>query len=352
MITWTVNGRRARRTTQPLADGGEAFDSLKVELPGTVTVSANLRGPDASDAGTAPALTAKALLPYATRGATGLRVRFLQSKLAALGYVVPVNGVYDVKTEFAVIAFRKVNRQARTSIASRGVFNAIAAGRGGYRPRFPGAGRHVEFDRRRQVLALVDAGGVRVFHSSSGRPRFRTPLGSFRFWHKEPGLNDRGMLHTVYFTHDKTSKPTRPACGIHGYFAVPDLPLQPLLPARGAVGRALHPPLDQARRAGLHLRLSASRGLTPIRLFKLLRAMSFVNSTAFTALLFFWLMPGYAAETAVFGWIHGCLWIALSVLVDRRRAPSRDPVLARRGSGGGGRRRPLCRHGWIRCREP
>ena len=42
--------------------------------------------------------------------------------------------------------------------------------------------------------------------------------------------------------------------------------------------------------------------------------MSFVNSTAFTALLFFWLMPGYAAETAVFGWIHGCLWIALSVL--------------------------------------
>ena len=49
-------------------------------------------------------------------------------------------------------------------------------------------------------------------------------------------------------------------------------------------------------------------------LFKLLRAMSFVNSTAFTALLFFWLMPGYAAETAVFGWIHGCLWIALSVL--------------------------------------
>ena len=42
--------------------------------------------------------------------------------------------------------------------------------------------------------------------------------------------------------------------------------------------------------------------------------MSFVNSTAFTALLFFWLVPGYAAETAVFGWIHGCLWIALSVL--------------------------------------
>jgi hypothetical protein len=73
------------------------------------------------------------------------------------------------------------------------------------------------------VLALVNSGGgvFRVFHSSSGRPRFRTPLGSFRFWHKEPGLNDRGMLHSVYFTHDKKTKPTRPACAIHGYFAVP-----------------------------------------------------------------------------------------------------------------------------------
>jgi hypothetical protein len=49
-------------------------------------------------------------------------------------------------------------------------------------------------------------------------------------------------------------------------------------------------------------------------MFKLLRAMSFANSTAFTALLFFWLMPGYETETMVFGWMHGCLWIVLSVL--------------------------------------
>jgi hypothetical protein len=225
VITWTVNGRRARRSTQPLADGGQAFDSLRIELPGTVRVTANLRGPDASDAGTAPAVRITSLLPYATRGATGLRVRFLQSKLAALGYSVPVNGVYDVKTQFAVVAFHKVNGQARTTFADRRVFSAVAAGRGAYRPRFPGAGRHVEFDRRRQVLALVEAGGgVRVYHSSSGRPRFRTPLGSFRFWRKEPGLNDRAMLHSVYFTHDKKSKPTRPACAVHGYFAVPTYP--------------------------------------------------------------------------------------------------------------------------------
>ena len=58
-------------------------------------------------------------------------------------------------------------------------------------------------------------------------------------------------------------------------------------------------------------------------LFAFLRALSFVNSAAFSALLFFWLAPGYAGETQVFGWCHGCLWIVLSVLslvAVRRRA--------------------------------
>jgi hypothetical protein len=49
-------------------------------------------------------------------------------------------------------------------------------------------------------------------------------------------------------------------------------------------------------------------------LFELLRALSFLNSTVFTFLLFFWLAPGYEAETAVLGWCHGCMWIVLSLL--------------------------------------
>jgi hypothetical protein len=51
-----------------------------------------------------------------------------------------------------------------------------------------------------------------------------------------------------------------------------------------------------------------------VSLFKLLRALSFANSTVFTLLLFFWLAPGYEVQTTIFGWCHGCLWIALSVL--------------------------------------
>jgi hypothetical protein len=51
-----------------------------------------------------------------------------------------------------------------------------------------------------------------------------------------------------------------------------------------------------------------------VSLFSLLRAMSFANSAIFSALLFFWLSPGYETETTVCGWGHGCLWIALSLL--------------------------------------
>jgi hypothetical protein len=49
-------------------------------------------------------------------------------------------------------------------------------------------------------------------------------------------------------------------------------------------------------------------------LFELLRALSFLNSTVFTFLLFFWLAPGYETATEVCGWCHGCLWIGLSLL--------------------------------------
>jgi hypothetical protein len=60
-----------------------------------------------------------------------------------------------------------------------------------------------------------------------------------------------------------------------------------------------------------------------VRLFHFLRALSFANSAVFTALLVFWLLPGYATETTVFGWCHGSMWIVLSVLsilAVRRRA--------------------------------
>ena len=60
-----------------------------------------------------------------------------------------------------------------------------------------------------------------------------------------------------------------------------------------------------------------------MRLFRFLRALSFTNSAVFAALLVFWLTPGFATETTIFGWCHGWMWITLSVLsivAVRRRA--------------------------------
>jgi hypothetical protein len=49
--------------------------------------------------------------------------------------------------------------------------------------------------------------------------------------------------------------------------------------------------------------------------FGFLRTMSFVHSTIYAALLVCWLAPGLALPTMIFGWAHGLLWIAMSVLV-------------------------------------
>lgn len=49
-------------------------------------------------------------------------------------------------------------------------------------------------------------------------------------------------------------------------------------------------------------------------LFSLLKNLSFFASAAFGLLLLFWLAPGFAPETAVFGWVHGFTWIGLALL--------------------------------------
>ena len=49
--------------------------------------------------------------------------------------------------------------------------------------------------------------------------------------------------------------------------------------------------------------------------FTTLRTVSFVHSAIYAALLACWLLPGLDGPTAVFGWAHGLLWIAMSLLV-------------------------------------
>jgi len=229
-LTFVHRGETVR-TVRGSVDGSGAAEASSFVTPalgGALSIRARLSAPGggASGAGGSAAASVRVLTPASYVGDRGPSVRWLQRRLAAMRYAIRLTGVHDAHTSNAVIAYRKVLGRARVGNATRDVFYAAAAGRGAYAARFPAAGRHVEADLRRQVLALVESGGrvVRVYHTSSGRPRFATPTGAHRFWRKEPGLNSRSMLHTVYFTRDKTTRPTRPACGIHGYFAVPTYP--------------------------------------------------------------------------------------------------------------------------------
>jgi hypothetical protein len=152
--------------------------------------------------------------PHASRGSRGTSVRALQSGLARLGYLTPVNGYFNDGTARAVLGFRKVNGYARTMSASLAVFKKLARGGGGFHVRHPKAGKHVEFDWSRQVLVLARGSKPqKILPASSGKPSTPTVFGKFHFYSKTPGFNSKGMYYSNYFIG---------GYAIHGYQSVPD----------------------------------------------------------------------------------------------------------------------------------
>jgi Putative peptidoglycan binding domain len=158
----------------------------------------------------------KAVVLSASEGERGTDVLLLQRGLDDLGFAVPVTGYYDAGTSRAVIAFRKVNGMERIGYASPAVFSMVLKGEGAFKPRFPDAGYHVEYDWSRQVLGFFrGAKPVNVYHSSSGAPATPTVFGTFAFYRKEPGTNHLGMVQSNYFIR---------GYAIHGYHSVPIYP--------------------------------------------------------------------------------------------------------------------------------
>lgn len=150
----------------------------------------------------------------AGQGSRGTKVVLLQRGLHELGFAVPRTGSFDGGTSRAVLAFRKTNGMGRSGFASRRVYSKVLQGRGAFRARYPKAGRHVEFDWSRQVLALFNRKGraSRVYHASSGKPSTPTVFGRFRFYRRDLGTNAKGMVDAAYFIG---------GYAIHGYKEVP-----------------------------------------------------------------------------------------------------------------------------------
>ena len=148
-----------------------------------------------------------------TRGSRGVSVLLIQQKLAALKFVVPRSGKFDDGTGRALLAFRKTNKMARIESAGYQVGKKLALGRGGFKLKYPKAGRHIEVDLSRQVMAFVAKSSVvRVYHVSSGKPSTPTVQGTFHVYLKNWGTNAKGMVDPSYFIR---------GYAIHGYSSVP-----------------------------------------------------------------------------------------------------------------------------------
>ena len=133
-------------TFKPVNGGAAGVATLKVKSgkAGQLSLRASHRAdPHARHRG-GQARAARAVSPYAATGSRGAAVRILQSKLAAMKYVVPRTGVYDSGTANAVMAWRKVAGMSRTYTATSDVFSGLLAGKGKFKVRHPGDGHHVE----------------------------------------------------------------------------------------------------------------------------------------------------------------------------------------------------------------
>ncbi len=189
--------------------------SVRMRLRATGTLAVRALHQDSPQVRRARSAAARVVVfsPKLHRGSRGALTRVFKRGLARMKYPVGAKGSYDATTGRAVLAYRKVNRLARTETASAAVIRRVLHGKGAYRVRHPGLGHHVEADLSRQVVALVDGDRlVRAYPTSSGKPSTPTIRGTFRFYSKTPGTNSEGMVDANYF---------QGGYAVHGYHSVP-----------------------------------------------------------------------------------------------------------------------------------
>jgi hypothetical protein len=217
-VRFDLDGRRvATRMVSVLPGSGGAGRfrlGYSSSRPGLVQVSATHAASPQMAAFEARPLDMRVVSPTMREGARGPDVWLLQSRLSALHYAVPRNGVFDEGTAQAVIAYRKLTGLERVPDTDAEVFRQLRRGAGAFHVRDRGDGRHVEADLAAQVLAEIEPGGRvrRIYTISSGKPSTPTVLGRYRVYLKTPGVNSEGMVDSNYFIR---------GYAIHGYQEVP-----------------------------------------------------------------------------------------------------------------------------------
>ena len=199
------------------ADKGRfKFKSMELIKPGTYKVLANHERTADQRGAVARSEKFRIRYPDLDPGNRNSEVKVFNQVLSKQGYFTSHGKKYNVRTEWAVMAFRKVNGMKRTFNANSDIFKKLASGHGKYNLKYPGKGKHVEVDISKQVMVLANHGKPQhTFAVSTGAPATPTIRGHFSFYRKDAGYNSVGMYYSVYF---------RGGYATHGYHSVPTYP--------------------------------------------------------------------------------------------------------------------------------
>jgi hypothetical protein len=222
-------GRRWFKVTEIGHSGVGRFHMSSPSLirPGPFRVAAVHKQTPNQDAARVVSTPVGVNYPDLNPGDRGADVSLFAGLLRKVGYYAPHGSSYGSTLGLSVLAFRKVNGMARTTDATASMFKALAKGKGGYKLRYPNAGKHVEVDISRQVMALADHGKAQyIFHVSTGAPATPTITGHYHVYQKTPGRLPDGMYyssfwHGGYAIHGYPSVPTYNAS--HGCVRVPEV---------------------------------------------------------------------------------------------------------------------------------
>jgi lipoprotein-anchoring transpeptidase ErfK/SrfK len=195
---------RAKLRSKPLVKAGKY--QIRVSKPPTA----------AQSGGAARSNRFGLKYPDLDPGDRGPAVQLFNQLLRKQAYYNTDGHNYGSHTQRAVMAFRKTNGMARNFNATPGIFKTLAEGKGGFKIKYPGAGKHVEVDMSRQVMALADGGKAKyVFMVSTGAAATPSDPGGFTFYRKDPGFNSLGMYYSAYYNRGEAT---------HGYASVPPYP--------------------------------------------------------------------------------------------------------------------------------
>lgn len=219
-VTFYLDGHRLVSHKVPVSKGsgeiGSFESSVIVKQDGKYAVAAKHKANAALGGDSTVRKSWKVSFPSLHPGECGKVVKGFKRELAKMGYVSGGGKCFNGRLGREVLAYRKVNEMNRSQKAGAGLVQRVFGGKGGYRPRYPKAGEHVEVPLGKQVLVMIKKGKpFAIYPVSTGKPSTPTITGHYTFYRREPGYNSEGMYYSFYWHN---------GYAVHGYAEVPNYP--------------------------------------------------------------------------------------------------------------------------------